>query len=214
MNKILGFLLIVSLLACKKEIDYSNIEEEDIENENFDPSSMEINNNDDVELFHNATGDYPDGSYCADVEYYNPNTGTRNTYNLNVDVENGDLTVIHWPNGGWLDDTHFSPENISSGEISFNSDKGNRYTVILGDYGGNCYSDAQKLRNDVNDDTEETTCPICGDEKEEYDELCYSCARKKESEEHEKTTCSRCGGSKSSFEEYCDDCQDELDNEE
>ena len=29
---------------------------------------------------------YPDGEYCAEVEYYNPNTGTRSTYTLNVHV--------------------------------------------------------------------------------------------------------------------------------
>ena len=46
---------------------------------------------------------YKDGKYCAEVEYYNPSTGTRNTYDLDVEVESGELTVIYWPNSGWLD---------------------------------------------------------------------------------------------------------------
>ncbi|WP_188619294.1 hypothetical protein [Flavobacterium suaedae] len=169
---------------------------------------MVITDDYDVEIFHNMTGDYPDGTYCAEVEYYNPNTGTRNTYTLNVDVEDGDLTVIHWPNGGWLDETHFSPENISYGEISFISDRGCEYVVTLGDYGGGCYSDGKQLQNDVNIDIEDTTCPNCGGNKDVYEDLCYSCTEERES------VCPRCGSYKISFDEYCNNCQDELTNEE
>ena len=53
---------------------------------------MDITDNDDVQKYLDATGDYPDGTYCAEVEYYNPNTGTRSTYDLDVEVENGDLS--------------------------------------------------------------------------------------------------------------------------
>lgn len=120
------------------------------------------------------------GTYCAEVEYYNPNTGTRSTYELDVEVEDGYLVQIDWPNGGWLDETHFSSEDISSGECSFTSDRGYHYTVTLGDKGGGCYSDGARLQNDVNDEVENTTCPRCGDEKDEYDEYCYSCQRKLE----------------------------------
>jgi hypothetical protein len=213
MNKISFLLLIFLLLSCERKIDYANLQDEDINNENFDPSSMIINDNGDVEIYLNSTGNYPNGTYCAEVEYHNPNTGTRNSYTLNVEVENGELTVIHWPNGGWLDETHFLPEDISTGEISFFSDKGYEYIVTIGDYGGNCYSDAQQLQNDVNNETEKIICPNCGDEKDEYDELCYSCIQKKEREQEEKT-CPKCGGGKSSSDGYCDDCQDELDNEQ
>lgn len=207
--KIIYFLLLILILlqiSCKKEIDYSDIQYEDIERNDFDPYSMEISSNEDVDIYLEATGDYPDGTYCAEVEYYNPNTGTRSTYDLDVDVENGDLAVIHWPNGGWLDDTHFYPENISSGEVEFTSDRGYRYTVILGDFGGCGYTDEYKIRRDVNEDVEATTCPVCGDEKDEYDELCYFCERKKDAEEH---TCQLCGGYKYyAYDDYCDDCKE------
>ena len=71
------------------------------------------------------------GDYEAEVEYYNPNTGTYSTYILKVNVENGELTHIYFPNGGWLDDSHFTPVDISSGEASFTTDKGYHFTVKL-----------------------------------------------------------------------------------
>jgi len=79
---------------------------------------------------------YKDGTYCAEVDYYNSETGTRSTYTLEVEIENNELTIIHWPNGGWLDDSHFTPTDISSGEASFTSDRGIEYTVrIIGNEG-------------------------------------------------------------------------------
>jgi hypothetical protein len=134
---------------------------------------------------------YEDGTYCAEVEYYNPSTGTRNTYDLDVEVEGGELTEIHWPNGGWLDNSHFYPEDITDGECEFTSDRGYRYTVILRELGGCGYTDEYKIRRDVNEEVEATTCPKCGDEKDSYDDNCYSCKRKIEDEEE--NTCSRCG---------------------
>lgn len=66
-----------------------------------------------------------------------------------------------------------------------------------------------KIRRDVNNDVEETTCPKCGNEKDSYSEICSDCKRKIEQ------TCPKCGGYKfSSFVEYCDDCKDELENNE
>ncbi len=134
---------------------------------------------------------YKDGTYCAEVEYYNPSTGTRNTYSLDVEVEGGELTIIHWPNGGWLDETHFYPEDITSGECEFTSDRGYRYTVILREFGGCGYTDEYKIRRDVNDEVEATTCPKCGEEKDKYDKYCYYCKLKIENEEE--NTCFRCG---------------------
>src|SRR5262245_38868957 len=89
-------------------------------------------------------GEYSDGTWCADVEYYNPNTGTRHTYNLDVEVENDELVQINWPNGGWLDESHFVAEDISSGECSFTSDEGYRYTITLNEKGSCGYSDSYR----------------------------------------------------------------------
>ena len=78
------------------------------------------------------SGEYEDGTYCALVTYYNPNTGTRRTYTLNVDVENNELVRINWNNGGWLDDSHFSPETLDEdGSCSYTSDKGYKYDIEI-----------------------------------------------------------------------------------
>jgi hypothetical protein len=75
---------------------------------------------------------YEDGTYCAEIEYYNPNTGTSNSYTLSVEVESNELTTIYWGNGGWLDEDHFSSEELDSdGSCSFTSDKGYEYTVTI-----------------------------------------------------------------------------------
>jgi len=74
---------------------------------------------------------YDNGSYCAEVEYYNPRTGTHSTYTLPVRIEDNKLTVIYFPNGGWLDDSHFTPPTIKNGEANFVSDRKYRYTVTI-----------------------------------------------------------------------------------
>ena len=144
MKNLLMLLLAVAFLSsCKKKSDSS----ESISSSSNNTSSfadftetnvedMDISTWEDAEKYQEATGDYPDGTYCADVEYYNPNTGTRKTYELDVEVENGDLVQINWSNGGWLDESHFEPGDISSGSYSFTSDEDYEYTVTLGDFGG------------------------------------------------------------------------------
>lgn len=179
---LLKIIFIVTILSavfqsCKKDDSSSYVQS------NSFSSSNKLSDLDTEEDFY--SDEISDGTYCAEVEYYNPNTGTRNTYELDVEVEDGNLTQINWPNGGWLDETHFYSEDISSGECSFTSDRGYRYTVTLGDKGGGCYSEGSRLQSDVNEDTENTTCPKCGDDKYEYDEYCYSCKRKIEEEQEE-----------------------------
>lgn len=75
---------------------------------------------------------YPDGTYSAEVNYYNPDTGTSSSYTLDVEVVNNEVTVIHWPSGGWLDDSHFTPQELdSNGSCSFTSDVGSQYDVQI-----------------------------------------------------------------------------------
>ena len=147
---------------------------------------------------------YPDGTYCADIDYYNPDTGTRSTYTLNVEVENNEVTVIYWPNGGWLDDSHFSPEELdSNGSCSFTSDKGYEYDIQI--TGSECsYTDELKAQRDSEEDQEAVTCPECGGDKSEYDDYCYFCKRK--------FTCPECGGKKYRYDDVCDECKDKAEH--
>lgn len=76
----------------------------------------------------------PDGRYEAKVDYHNPETGTSSTYYLDVEVQDKELVKIYWKRGGWLDQSHFSPVDISDGTAKFTSDKGYEYRVELLDY--------------------------------------------------------------------------------
>jgi hypothetical protein len=79
-----------------------------------------------------STSLYPDGTYCSNITYHNPNTGTRHTYTLNVEVENNEMITIYWGNGGWLDESHFTPKELDdNGECSFTSDRGYEYQVKI-----------------------------------------------------------------------------------
>jgi len=81
---------------------------------------------------------FHNGTFCADVEYYYSKTGTNSTYVLQVEVENGLLVKIHWPNGGWLDDSHFSPPDIEDGTAEFTSDQGVDYKISITGNGDDC----------------------------------------------------------------------------
>jgi len=155
-----------------------------------------------------SDGTYQDGTYCADVEYYNPNTGTRKTYQLNVEVESNEVVKILFPNGGWLDDDHFSPEQLDrNGYCSFTSDKRNQYEITI--TGPECnYTDESKLRRDAEEDNDKITCPKCGSSKYEYDEFCSSCQN--DIDDKKEKTCPKCGQYDSfmfSTDDQCSDCE-------
>lgn len=102
---------------------------------------------------------YENGKYCAEVTYYNPNTGTRRTYTLNVEVEDRELTKIYWPNGGWLDDSHFNPPNIdNNGTCSFSSDKGYDYQISI--TGRECSFISQNVVTEGDDEPRKFTLTI------------------------------------------------------
>ena len=52
---------------------------------------------------------YPDGIYCANVSYFNPNTATKSAYTLNVEVSQNKVVRIIFGNGGWIDSDHKTP---------------------------------------------------------------------------------------------------------
>jgi len=75
---------------------------------------------------------YQNGTHCADVEYFNPNTGTRNKYILQVEVSDNKVVKILFGNGGWLDDSHMTPPKLDEdGKCRITSDKGYIYDIQL-----------------------------------------------------------------------------------
>lgn len=122
--------------------------------------------NDSEEVY--ETEGYSDGTYCAEVDYYYSETGTSSSYTLEVEIEDNELTVIHWPNGGWLDSSHFSPQDISDGETSFTSDAGVDYKVIITGSGGGCNTNSYATtEDDLLREREEQETAIREEEEEE-----------------------------------------------
>lgn len=119
------FIILISLLSlsCNNRNDTIESRKEiKVEQNNFNGDDFDEN----IE-------NLPDDTYAATVDYYNPNTGTSSTYTLNVEVVDNCVRVIHFNNGGWLDETHI----ISGGELNedgsteIESDKGYIYTVTI-----------------------------------------------------------------------------------
>jgi len=125
-------------------------------------SNNKTQNSTDIDEKYSEDDGYEDGEYCADVTYYNPNTRTNNTYRLEVEVENNELITIYWSNGGWLDEDHFSAEELDKeGYCSFTSDKGYEYEVQI--TGKDCgYTDEVSFLNDVEKDEYVTTNSLLG----------------------------------------------------
>ena len=84
-NFILRYVIIMLLFSCKSNSKHDS----------------------NVKYYESDMG-YEDGTYCDEIDYYYSETGTSSTYTLNVEIENNELKVIHWPNNGWLDESHFS----------------------------------------------------------------------------------------------------------
>lgn len=184
-NILLLMLLLVFTVSCKKN-NYSSESESDVETSYIEEEA------------------YPDGIYCADIDYYNSNTGTRSSYTLNVEVENNEVTVIQWSNGGWLDSTHFSPEELDSdGSCSFRTYDGKDYDIQI--TGSECSNtDQSRVSSGEYYEKQKVTCPECGWDKYEYDDVCDDC---KDKAEH---TCKRCGDYDSfmwSSDDLCSSCK-------
>lgn len=75
---------------------------------------------------------YDDGTYSANVDYYNDETGFSNTYTLDVEVENCEVIQINFPNGGWLDSDHISPAELDDdGQCTIYGEEGKVYDVEI-----------------------------------------------------------------------------------
>ncbi len=75
---------------------------------------------------------FNDGDYCSEVLVYNPHTGKKSHYNLTVTIFDNKLTKIYFPNGGWLDNSHFEPPKTNDNQIfEFTDDRDYEYTVAI-----------------------------------------------------------------------------------
>lgn len=76
-------------------------------------------------FFFSCNKNYDYGTHCATV------TIDDEEYTLEVEVEDNYVTVINFPNGGWIDSDHFNPDDayIESNIASFYDDR-DRYIEI------------------------------------------------------------------------------------
>lgn len=149
---------------------------------------------------------YSDGDYCAVINYYYSKTGTNSTYTLKVEIEDNELVKIYWPNGGWLDNSHFNPPDISDGSASFESYNGVEYTVTIKGKDGDCsYSYSAKEEDELIQEGKDEICPKCGRNKYSWKKLCNRCIDEAEN------TCSKCGGYEYNVNGgLCQNCKEEL----
>ncbi|TKC59173.1 hypothetical protein FBD94_16715 [Pedobacter hiemivivus] len=129
-----------------------------------------------------SSEEYLDGEYCASINYYNPDTGTQSSYTLTVEVSGGELVLIHWPNGGWLDDSHFNPPTLESdGSCEFTSYDGKQYDIQIEEEGscGN-YSKAPVIEEEKEGDENllENTEEENSEEAEDNAVVKYNCLKR------------------------------------
>lgn len=73
-----------------------------------------------------------DGTYSATVDYYNPSTGYSATYTLDVEVQDGEVVQIDFPNGGYLDEDHITPAELDEdGNATVDGEEGKTYQVHI-----------------------------------------------------------------------------------
>jgi hypothetical protein len=193
----LFFICCSFLISCKNKSDKQSFSKR-----------YETVSNPDRQIEDEADG-YKDGKYCAEVTYYYNKTGTSSRYTLKVEIESNELVKIFWPNGGWLDHSHFNPPDISDGNARFESDQGVEYSVkIIGEDGECSNSSSAEDEEELVKKAEEETCPKCGRDKYSWKKLCNRCVDKEEN------TCSKCGN----IEYYvygglCNNCKEEIEEE-
>jgi hypothetical protein len=77
---------------------------------------------------------YSDGYHSATVDYYNPETGTSRTYDLEVVVKDCSVVQIDFPKGGWLDESHIDAGEIDdNGNAEIEDDRGRQFSVQIDD---------------------------------------------------------------------------------
>jgi hypothetical protein len=121
-SKIILVFCALIIFSCKNKNSNSN-------NRNTD-SEINFEINDENKIY--------DGTYCAEIEYYNPNTGTSSNYTLTIEVNDNQLEQLNWPNGGYLDDFS-NVEFDEDGYAEFTTDKGYDYTVQITGDTGDCF---------------------------------------------------------------------------
>ena len=79
--------------------------------------------------FHNINDPIEDGKYCANIKV-KTNKSTK-IYRLTITTKNNYLHKIDWPNGGWLDNTHYKLPEFYENEATFTDDRVRKFEVKI-----------------------------------------------------------------------------------
>ena len=92
-----------------------------------------LNNSTETEEYYEVEqSPFQDGTYNATVEYYNTETNYSNTYDLEVEVEDNYVTVIYFPNDGYLDEDHIYPAELDEeGYTAIEGEDGKTYEIYI-----------------------------------------------------------------------------------
>lgn len=130
MKRLLSLLSIILVFtSCKNDQNSSSYPEaEKSYYSNNSSSESYYSNDEDVEYDEG----FEDGTYTATVDYYNSETGYNATYTLDVEVEDNEVTVIYFNNGGYLDEDHIWPEELDEdGYVEIEGENGKYYEVQI-----------------------------------------------------------------------------------
>ena len=125
------------LIACSPKSDKKNSASSSYEKKSKSITSHssdeeeETSDNDDTS---SSDCKYEDGTHSATVDYYNPQTGYTSTYTLDVEVSDCEVVQIEFPNGGWLDSDHITPEELDEdGSCTIDGENGKTYEIQIDD---------------------------------------------------------------------------------
>lgn len=124
--KIILYLGLFILIFINNSCSSDNNSHESYDSEN----NMEEESTDGEEIVNENL--FEDGIYNATVDYYNPDTDYSNTYDLEVEVEDNQVTVIYFPNDGYLDDDHIWPAEIDEDGYAYTEgENGKTYEIYI-----------------------------------------------------------------------------------
>ena len=114
----ISVLILFCILSCKNS-------ESSEDNEDYNDDGQELSDEE-------TDSKFEDGTHSANVDYYNPETGYSESYTLDVEVENGEVNEINFPNGGHLDEDHITAEELDEeGNASVDGEDGRTYDISI-----------------------------------------------------------------------------------
>lgn len=78
---------------------------------------------------HNLNDNVEDGTYCAKVRI--KTREKTKTYQLTITAKNNHLQEVNWPNGGWLDRSHYKLPEFYENETTFIDDRDRKFDVKI-----------------------------------------------------------------------------------